>query len=106
MLGNAASTATVDTFLRLRGTGEPSSHHPFRFGLVTVTPADPKVWTSTARWAEDTGISALELTGGLAEWPEGSFPGGAKRAGASASCRRGPVLTGHLIAEVSGVHWV
>ncbi|MGW6620098.1 LLM class flavin-dependent oxidoreductase [Nocardia sp. NPDC055002] len=37
------------------------SHHPFRFGLVTVSPADPKSWISTARWAEDAGISTLLL---------------------------------------------
>ncbi|MEV4152663.1 LLM class flavin-dependent oxidoreductase [Nocardia salmonicida] len=37
------------------------SHQPFRFGLVTVSPADTEAWTSTARWAEDTGISALLL---------------------------------------------
>ncbi|WP_167456288.1 hypothetical protein [Nocardia neocaledoniensis] len=37
------------------------SHRPFRFGLVTVSPADPKAWTATARWAEDTGLSSLLL---------------------------------------------
>ncbi|MFF2083884.1 LLM class flavin-dependent oxidoreductase [Nocardia sp. NPDC058176] len=35
------------------------SPHPFRFGLVTVSASDAKAWTETARWAEDTGFSAL-----------------------------------------------
>ncbi len=37
------------------------SHRRFRFGLVTVSPTDPKSWTSNARWAEDTGLSSLPL---------------------------------------------
>ncbi|MFI8975535.1 LLM class flavin-dependent oxidoreductase [Nocardia asteroides] len=37
------------------------SHHPFRFGLVTVAAAEPDTWISTARWAEDAGFSALLL---------------------------------------------
>ncbi|WP_280348492.1 LLM class flavin-dependent oxidoreductase [Nocardia neocaledoniensis] len=37
------------------------SHRPFRFGLVTVADARPTTWTSTARWAEDTGLSSLLL---------------------------------------------
>ncbi|MFD5176983.1 LLM class flavin-dependent oxidoreductase [Nocardia sp. NPDC058379] len=37
------------------------SHRPFRFGLVTVSPADATAWTATARRAEDAGFSSLLL---------------------------------------------